>query len=63
MPTMRIDHSLDGRRYAEVSIEGGPCVQIKTEKGTVIIGCNEWFLMAQFVAQNMEHMAERKVKT
>ncbi len=54
MPKMRIDMSIDGRNFTEVSIEGGPCVQIETEKGSVLIGRDDWFLLVQFVAQHVE---------
>ena len=60
MPKMRIDSSIDGRDFSEVSIEGGPCVEIKTQEGLVIVGRDEWFLMVQFVAQNLEPRPVKK---
>ena len=53
MPRMRIDCTLDGKCYTEVEIEVGPCVQIKTEKGMVLIDRSNWFLLVQFVDQHM----------
>ncbi len=64
MARMRIDDGGgdSGSRYTQVSIEGGPCVQIKTEKGTVFIDREDWFLMVRFVDHHMDSRLAKKTE-